>query len=201
MRPNAYDGMRHFLFVVPAVAMWAAIGLAWLWRSIRWTPARCGLVMLLIGALVAQIGSIVRLHPYQMTYFNLFAGGTGGASGSYDTDYWLTSYKEAIEWIKSQPPPRPGQPTRLLVAANENSQWCAAYYAGDQFVIETTLTSGQPGDLPPGIDYYLGTSRSAMNANFPEAQVVHEVGREGAVFATIKRPGKSNARALATGPR
>ena len=187
MRPNAYDGMRHFLFIVPAVAIWAAIGAAWLWQLLPGTMTRTALLVCLAGALVTQAATIVRLHPYQMTYFNALAGGLGGAAGQYETDYWLTSYKEAIEWIETQPHDA-GRPVRVLVAANENSCWCAAYFAGDGLCIEITLTGGQPGDLPDGIDYYIGTSRAAMDANFPEAQIVHQIGREGAVFTTIKRP-------------
>jgi hypothetical protein len=76
----------------------------------------------------------------------------------------------------------------VLVAANENSRWCAAYFAGDDLILKTTLTGGQPGDLPDGIDYYVGTSRSSMDANFPAARVVRQIGRDGAIFTTIKRP-------------
>ena len=187
LRPNAYDGMRHFLFIVPAIAIWAAIGAAWLWQLLPGAMTRTALLVCLAGALVIQAATIVRLHPYQMTYFNALAGGLGGAAGEYETDYWLTSYKEAIEWIKSQPQDA-GRPARVLVAANENSRWCAAYFAGEGLSIEITLTGGQPGDLPDGIDYYVGTSRAAMDANFPEGQIVHQIGREGAVFTTIKRP-------------
>ncbi|MCI0357015.1 MAG: glycosyltransferase family 39 protein [Planctomycetaceae bacterium] len=188
MRPNAYDGMRHFLFLVPAVATWGALGFTWLWRTFTRPLARGCIVVALAGALATQVNSLVRLHPYQYTYFNCLAGGVGGAAGGYETDYWLTSYKEAIEWIEAQPRSADPRKVRVLVAANENSRWCAAYFAGDRLVIETTLTAGQPGDLPPGIDYYIGTSRADMDRNFPEAEIVHQVGREGATFATVKRP-------------
>jgi hypothetical protein len=145
----------------------------------------------LAGALVTQAATIVRLHPYQMTYFNALAGGVGGAAGHYETDYWLTSYKEAIEWIETQPHDA-GRPVRVLVAANENSCWCAGYFAADGLSIEITLTGGQQGDLPDGVDYYVGTSRAAMDANFPAARIVHQIGREGAVFTAIKRGAAGN---------
>ena len=99
---------------------------------------------------------------------------------------WIS--KEAIEWIEAQPSPRDGKPVRVLVAANENSRWCAAYFASDRLAIETTLVAGQPGDLPPGINYYVGTSRAGMDRSFPAARVVRQIGREGAVFATVKQP-------------
>ena len=35
LRPNAYDGMRHFLFLLPAVALWAAYGCRSLMACLR----------------------------------------------------------------------------------------------------------------------------------------------------------------------
>ena len=100
---------------------------------------------------IASRHSLVRLHPFQYTYFNCLAGGVAGAAGKYETDYWLTSYKEAIEWIEAQPPVRwTASRICVLVAANENSRWCAAYFASDRLAIETTLTAGQSGDCRRG---------------------------------------------------
>jgi hypothetical protein len=187
LRPNAYDGMRHFLFLLPAVALFAAFGCEWLWSRLPAGKARIGLAVTLAAAALLQVHSLVQLHPYQMAYFNFLAGGVSGAVERYDTEGWLISYKEAIEWIKRQPPPRSGEPTCVLVAANENSRWCAAAFAGDAFEVTHTTRGGQPGDLPDGIDYYVGTCRSSMDQNFPAAHVVYGVERQGAVFTTIKR--------------
>jgi len=62
----------------------------------------------------------------------------------------------------------------------------AAAYAGSG--VEVVPLSGPPaGDaLPDGFDYYVATYRYGMNAAFPGASVVHEIGRDGAVFTTIK---------------
>lgn len=187
LRPNAYDGLRHFLFVLPAVAIWSAYGCERLWSRLPLGWQRPVLAGVLGTAAALQVQSHVRLHPYQMTYFNFLAGGVAGAADRYDTECWLTSYKEAIEWIHHQPPPRPGEPVRVLVAANEHARWCADYYAGPHLQISATRTAGQPGDLPAEFDYYVGTTRSAMDENFPLARVVHVVGRAGAAFAVIKR--------------
>jgi hypothetical protein len=195
MRPNAYDGMRHFLFVVPAIAILAAIGLDTLWRDWPQPVCRAGVAFAFAIALATQVGSIAQLHPYQMTYFNILAGGPRVAAQHYDSDYWLTSYKEAIEWIEGQPGRDDSRPTRVLIAANEHSRWCAAYFAGPNIAIETTLKSGQPGDLPPGYDYYIGTTRSRMSDNFPEAPTVHEISRRGAVFTRIKQVRRATEKA------
>ena len=42
----------------------------------------------------------------RMTAFDgAFVGGVEGATGSYETDYWLSSYREAVEWVAAVIPP------------------------------------------------------------------------------------------------
>jgi hypothetical protein len=188
LRPNAYDGIRHFLFLLPAIAVFAAVGVVWLWSTIQGRYARTAFALALVGMFTWQAVTLVQLHPYQMTYFNGLVGGVKGADGRYDTDYWLTSYKEAMQWIRQQPSSsQTGEPIRVLVAANELSLWCAEYYADERFELETMLDAGIPGDLPAGFDYYIGTSRFAMSENFPDARVVKQVVRRGAVLANVKQ--------------
>ena len=74
-RSNIYDGLRHFLFVLPSLALWSGYGGAWLWgvpakRSLRGLTAAA-----LSAALLWPVLHIVRLHPYQMTYYNEIVGG------------------------------------------------------------------------------------------------------------------------------
>jgi 4-amino-4-deoxy-L-arabinose transferase-like glycosyltransferase len=197
LRPNAYDGMRHFLFLLPAVALWSAYGCQWVWSRWPGRAPRVGFAAALAVAAVLQVQSLVQLHPYQMAYFNFLAGGVGGAVERYDTEGWLISYKEAMEWIKRQPVPQPGEPIVVLVAANENSRWCAAAFADERLSVEATTLGGQRGDLPEGIDYYIGTCRSSMGENFDAARVVYQVQRQGAVFTTIKRAARGDDRAEA----
>jgi hypothetical protein len=185
-RPNAYDGLRHFLFLIPALAMWAAIGGEALWKRCSSNPARLAMAALLVVAVGTQVASLIRLHPYQSTYFNFLVGGVRQAGDRYDTETWLTSYKEAIEWIQRQPA-LSDEPIDVLVAANDNSRWCADAFAGERLRITTTLKFGQAGDLPAGIEYYVGTSRSGMDKNFPLAPVVCRIGREGALFTAVRQ--------------
>jgi hypothetical protein len=59
-----------------------------------------------VAALVAPgVLGILTLHPYEYTYFNSLVGGTDGASRRYETDYWCTSYREAMELIGATAPP------------------------------------------------------------------------------------------------
>jgi hypothetical protein len=100
-RTPLYNGLRHLLFVLPILAVLAAVSVAGVLR--RGLPAAIRVPA--IGALAASMALVavdmIRLHPYQYAYFNrLFAGGLASAVGRYETDYWLTSYKEGAEWVR-----------------------------------------------------------------------------------------------------
>ena len=97
-----YDGWRHFLFVVPPLAVLAGASVATLWHG--GVPVAVRRVVLgVAGIAVALTASDSwRMHPYQSIYFNrIIAGGLAGATGKFETEYWGTSYKEGAEWIQS----------------------------------------------------------------------------------------------------
>jgi hypothetical protein len=97
-RGPAFSGMRHFLFVVPPLAVLAGVGfdrgLSWL-QSQRRALANSALAVISLWFLwTASV--VVRLHPYENLYFNEFVGGLAGAVHRYDTDYWVNVMHEAV---------------------------------------------------------------------------------------------------------
>ena len=89
----AFSGMRHFLFVVPPLAVLAGIGFG---TALRWIAARrrslahAGLAVLGVWFL-STASVLVRLHPYEYLFFNPIVGGLAGAAQRYDTDYWVNT--------------------------------------------------------------------------------------------------------------
>jgi hypothetical protein len=184
-RPNVYDGIRHVLFVLPAAALVAGLGAATIVRAV---PPRVRLVAAgaLLLACALPVRSLVRLHPYQASYFNAFVGGVRGAQERYDTEYWVTSYKEAIEWINRQAAREPGRELRILVGANPWSREAAFWYL-DEDVRPTPVYQWRPQEeIPPGFDYYVATTRYRLDESFGESPIVHVVERDGAVFTVIR---------------
>ncbi len=94
----AFTGMRHFIFIVPALAVLAAIAaesvLTWLRAQHRLAMAG-GMAILGLGLLWPAV-SLVRLHPYQYLFYNPLVGGLQGASRHYVMDYWVNIMPEAI---------------------------------------------------------------------------------------------------------
>lgn len=180
-RPVIYDGIRHFLFLLPALAVLAAFGAERLAGALAGRLPRAAA---LVGvAFLLPLPALARLHPYQYTYFNAFVGGVAGAAGRYDTDYWLSSYKEAIEWINRQPLPA-GRRLRVAVAATAASRWCADHYARPELEIRTVVEAQRDPDWR--YEIFLATTRFGMSER-ATAPIVHTVGRDGAVFAVVRR--------------
>lgn len=95
------DGIRHFEEVLFPIAAISAIGLDTLLTRIKNSRLRIGSIAAIILFLIYTVASY---HPYQITYFNELVGGTKGAMGHYDLDYWGTSQKEAALWVNANAP-------------------------------------------------------------------------------------------------
>ncbi len=188
-RANIYDGMRHFLFLLPAIAVFAGVACGELQRQCRrgWSVPAAGLLGL---SIIWTANECRRLHPYQMTYHNMFVGGLAGAEERFETDYWATSYKEGMEWINQQAALNPQRQTRVLVAANDYSLLCAEHFRARNVDITTTWLVEGDGDLsrslPPEFDFYLATYRDGQHRRYPESPITKTVSRDGAVFAVVR---------------
>lgn len=185
LTPNIYDGFRHFLFVLPALALWAAIGAVRILRVAGTTVVRGAVAVLLIVGLAEPARELVRLHPYQMTYFNRVVGGLPGAVGRYETDYWVTSYREAAEWI-SERSNSLDRSVQVLVAADASATEAALFFLPDHAVVESIAGLSEENCLPLPYDFYVSTTRHGWDRNFPGSPVLHSIGRDGAVFTVVR---------------
>jgi len=95
-----FDGMRHFIFILPLIAVAAAVaadrGLDWLSRFPYRQPVWG--VLALYGC--AHISIMAMLHPDQYVYYNAFVGGVEGAQHKFKLDYWANSYAEAVHGLE-----------------------------------------------------------------------------------------------------
>jgi hypothetical protein len=188
VRPNIYNGIRHFLFVLPALALLAAQGAAWLIErgAAGGRGLRVAAVMAASAAILLPVRDLVSLHPYQTTYFNGLVGGVAGADGRYDTDYWLTSYREAMEWVNAQAAARPGEAIHVIVAGDGYINPWIQEYAGPGVVARIVRELPSSPLLPEGVDYYIASRQRGFEHGASEAPIVHRVGRGGATFTVIK---------------
>jgi len=96
-----FDGMRHFIFVLPPIAVAAALAaeqaLVAL-TQLTWRPWIYG-ALALYGAY--HVAVMVMLHPDEYVYYNAFVGGTRGAEGLFKLDYWANSYAEDVAALEN----------------------------------------------------------------------------------------------------
>jgi hypothetical protein len=95
--PAFYNGLRHFVFVVPPFAVLGGLAGAWLFERVHifGKAATPILVALFIGGMALPVTDMIRLHPYQYTAFNWASGGVPMAYRKYMLDYWGLAFKQA----------------------------------------------------------------------------------------------------------
>ncbi len=110
LRPNAYQGWRHFYFLhgpFCLLATFALMGLRQLSaRGLqrRWVGgAACALTAAGLGVVVVQMA---RLHPNQYLYFNFFVDRKTPEwlNERYETDYWDMMLRQGYEHILRRGP-------------------------------------------------------------------------------------------------
>ena len=96
-----YDGIRHLLFMIPALVALPAVALAELDRRVRDRRPRSAVVLPLAAVLVvaASACASVRWAPYAYAYVNPIAGRNEDGR-SWELDYWGVSAREGIERLR-----------------------------------------------------------------------------------------------------
>jgi hypothetical protein len=171
MHPILYDGNRHFLFVIPPLAVLAGVTLAWLLTSGLTRPLKMA-----VGGIVAVIALItavdmIRLHPYEYIFFNRSFGGLRSALGRYETDYWGVSHKEGVDWLIANY--KPDAPPGSIRVANTAADYQTSYY------LEANRSSAQrfvPVGKRENPDVMLSITRFDVHLLYP-GKVLHVVRR------------------------
>jgi hypothetical protein len=166
----AFTGMRHFMFVLPPLAVLAGIGFDALLNALsprRWLAASVAGMLALAFAWNASV--LVRLHPYEYMFYNPLVGGLQGAERRYEMDYWVNMMPEAVRSLHD-----------YLGLAQESSQRVYAVgVCGERFSFEhyaDRRLQASPGWLES--DFFIAPTQ--MNCD----RLV-----DGRVIATIKRAG------------
>jgi hypothetical protein len=177
-KPAMYNGIRHFVFLAPAMAALGGLAGAWvaerLWRM--WRPATALATVVLLVGLSLPINEMVKLHPYQYTHFNVIAGGIRAADDHYMLDYWGLSFKEAAQALRAKL-------TESMQVPTDKRRWRVAI-CGPQRPAQVEL--GPEFQItwdPTGADFALimGEFYCTQLAE----PVLVEIQREGVVYARV----------------
>ena len=119
--PNLFDGIRHMLFLVPALfALISAVAWSLVDRRIRGTRTDRRLTRSVVSwSLIVVVGlslfATARWFPYSYAFVNPVAGAIKEPR-IWEYDYWGTSSREAIELLRET-----GEVTEVFVRPNESS--------------------------------------------------------------------------------
>ncbi|MET4797526.1 glycosyltransferase family 39 protein [Bradyrhizobium sp. LB11.1] len=177
-RPALYNGIRHFVFVIPPMAVLGGVAFAWTVERLRvkhraWQPA---VLAVFCFGLALPLAEMIRLHPYQYTHFNHIAGTVRAADDRFMLDYWGLALKQASDGLREQLVERQEVPPR-------NRKWKVAV-CGPQ----------RPAQVALGPDFTIGWDSNAADFAMTlgefyckglTAPVMVEIKRDDVVFARV----------------
>ncbi len=174
-----FSGMRHFLFVVPPLAVLAGLGFDW---ALAWLQRKHHAVALgafaVIGAWLLWPASVMlRLHPYESLYFNPLVGGLQGAQHNYDTDYWVNVMGELVAELETMID-REGKPARRYYVAV-----CGERVPFDKLAAPRGRLQYAVGNDPA--DFFIAPTHMHCE-NAIDGRVVYTVERMGVPIGVIK---------------
>lgn len=177
-RPALYNGIRHFVFVIPPMAVLGGVAFARAMERLRanhrtWQPV---VLATFCFGLALSLAEMIRLHPYQYTHFNHIAGTVRGADDRFMLDYWGLALKQASDELREQLVERQEVPPR-------NRKWKVAV-CGPQ----------RPAQVALGPDFTIGWDSNAADFAMTlgefyckglTAPVLVEIKRDDVVFARV----------------
>jgi hypothetical protein len=171
---NVYTGLRQHLYILPAIAILAAVGAWRLWEHstrtrgngsrVKWR--RRAAAVGLSAALIIPMAEQSLLFPYNYTYINPIAG-IGGVNDRWETDYWWASSREGLARV-----PAEVLPNCSFKAARQddpNSRPTLFPCVGPVFAPYTGARTPDPTAAEPGAGGAWVISRKRAGNPVPEA--------------------------------
>lgn len=111
LQSTLYDGWRQLYFIYPAMILIAVMGLkefSVIISNIESKFFSASLIYIVIALVSLDFGQtisfMIRSHPHQYVYFNSLVGGTRGAKGLYELDYWGLSFRQLLDCVSKSVP-------------------------------------------------------------------------------------------------
>jgi len=176
-RPAMYNGIRHFVFVLPPFAALAGLAGAHFAERLRHygkVAVGAGIVALIAGTAFPII-DMARLHPYEYTDYNRLAGGVSHARQNYMLDYWGLSLTQASRQLLADISDRHERPP--------HGQWTIAVCGPHPPVAVALGPRFTTTWNPKGADFAMVVGE--FYCAKLDAPVVFDIVREGVVYARL----------------
>ncbi len=172
--PALYNGVRHFTFIIPPLAVLSALGIHFallaLSQSVKWSVTMWIACILLS---VYTFSYLCALHPYEYVYYNEIAGKRRLLKNEWEGDYWSSSLREAAKALNAMSLPKRDKPYLVAVCA-ENSQGSA--YLDRRFQVTKDWVAA---------DFYMSSTNMHCDQVL-QGTVITQVKRHGLVLSVVK---------------
>lgn len=185
MKATLYDNMRHFLFILPVFCCMAGGVVSFGIGKVLGVSGKAAYACMIVFAILLAypVWLMVRLHPFQYVYINSLGGGMPEGEKRFETDYWLTSYREALSIAAAH---------AAKVAAAEKISLHQAKFTLVSLGTSDVIREDLPGyfklvraELSIPTDYVIVTTRWEEDWTLPEYPLIGTVGRMGMRFAKV----------------
>jgi hypothetical protein len=184
MVSSHYDGIRHFLPVLPAFCILVGTGIESIFRCLEkicnqgmrramlWAVS-----IIIIFGYLQVLSSMVQIHPYQNAYLNGITNYfiKDNAENYFEIEYWGQTYREGALWMNQN--------------MEENATVCVPKSSSSAFVMNYYLNKEAPPAFSADFFYDTSTpkyvlllSRKANYSNF-----MHKINAEYLPVYTIRR--------------
>jgi hypothetical protein len=174
--PPLYNGIRHFTFVLPPLAVLAGAGFVAAWHEAGRLPrARLFAAACCAVRAAGHVAVLARLHPYEYVFYNGFAGGVRGAAERWEQDYWASSLREAVEQLNAYVAAEGRPQARYTVAVCAEALQAAVWLAPGLAVTRDWRQA----------DFYLSPTHMGCG-DVLQGRVIGAVRREGVPLALVR---------------
>ena len=172
-----FDGMRHFIFVLPLIAALTAVLADDAIAALQRLPIRRYVYGVVAVYGLWHVGVMAALHPDEYVYYNGFIGGVEGAAGLFKLDYWANSYAEAVGGLEDHLRAEYGadflnHDFTVAVCGPPNS---AAYYFPSNFIYTNNREDAE---------FFIAFTKDDCDKSLP-GRVIYRVERMGTLLSEV----------------
>lgn len=171
---NIYNGIRQILFILPPISIISAIGFVFLLRLVN---SKKSLLISFLSISLIYILSLfltqLRLFPFNYVFYNSSVS-IKPIDNRWETDYWITSYREAITKMPALAPIFCSYENRGFLKIEDVGQPC------DRFNIHNQRFSSLPNNSMNSRWYWSVRTKNSLTSIGTETQFCE-------VFDRVKR--------------
>ncbi|HEV8028297.1 MAG TPA: hypothetical protein VGP50_12765, partial [Stellaceae bacterium] len=172
-----FDGMRHFIFVLPLIAALTAVLADRALDVMARLPQRRYAYGLLGIYALSHVSVMARLHPDEYVYYSGFIGGVEGAAGLFKLDYWANSYAEAVTGLEDHLRAEYGADfmNHDFTVADCGPPLSAAYYFPSNFIFTSNAREAE---------FFIAFTKDRCNKTLPGKEIFR-VERMGTLLSVV----------------